>query len=115
MFMKDELEAVVQTAKTRELKVAAHAHPTAGINLALEAGVDSIEHGSWLDETSYELLTHSNSYLVPTLMVRDLVQRRLDNDELTPERRARMERSQKEHPRRVCRGLQERGHDCVRQ
>ena len=105
MFMKDELEAVVQTAKTRELKVAAHAHPTAGINLALEAGVDSIEHGSWLDETSYELLTYSNSYLVPTLMVRDLVQRRLDNDELTPERRARMERSQKEHPRRVAEGF----------
>jgi imidazolonepropionase-like amidohydrolase len=105
VFMKDELEAVVQTAKTRELKVAAHAHPTAGINLALEAGVDSIEHGSWLDETSYELLTHSNSYLVPTLMVRDLVQKRLDNDELTPERRARMERSQKEHPRRVAEGF----------
>jgi len=103
VFMKDELEAVVATARTRELKVAAHAHTTAGINLALEAGVDSIEHGSWLDDTSYRLLAESEAYLVPTLMVRDLVGRRLDSQtDMAPERRARMERSQKEHPRRVA-------------
>lgn len=102
VFLKDELEAVVQTARTRELKVAAHAHTTAGINLALEAGVDSIEHGSWLDDTSYHLLLQSRGFLVPTLMVRDLVQKRLDEDDMAPARRTRMERSQKEHPRRVA-------------
>lgn len=102
IFLKDELEAVVQTARTRELKVAAHAHTTAGINLALEAGVDSIEHGSWLDDASYQLLLRSNGFLVPTLMVRDLVQTRLDEDDMAPARRTRMERSQKEHPRRVA-------------
>ena len=102
IFLKDELEAVVQTARTRELKVAAHAHTTAGINLALEAGVDSIEHGSWLDDASYQLLLRSNGFLVPTLMVRDLVQKRLDEDDMAPARRTRMERSQKEHPRRVA-------------
>jgi imidazolonepropionase-like amidohydrolase len=103
VFLKDELEAVVQTAKTREMKVAAHAHTTAGINLALEAGVDSIEHGSWLNERSYELLLERGGYLVPTLMVRDRTRRTLDNpDALTPERRTRLERSQKEHPRRVA-------------
>jgi len=40
--------------------------------------------------------------LVPTLTVRDLVQRRLDENDMAPARRARMERSQKEHPRRVA-------------
>lgn len=107
VFLKDELEAVVQTARSRELKVAAHAHTTAGINLALDSGVDSIEHGSWLDEESYRLLSQRNRFLVPTLMVRDLVQSRLDDpDEMAPERRARMERSQKEHPRRVAAAFQ---------
>ena len=38
VFMKDELEAVVQTAKTRELKVAAHAHPTAGHQFSPRGG-----------------------------------------------------------------------------
>lgn len=102
VFLRDEIEAVVQTAHTRELKVAAHAHTTAGINLALESGVDSIEHGSWLDERSYELLTETNAYLVPTLMVRDMIQKRLDEGEMTPARRARLERSQSEHPKRVA-------------
>ena len=59
LFLRDELVAVIETARTRELKVAAHAHTTAGINLALEAGVDSVEHGSWLDERSYELLVET--------------------------------------------------------
>lgn len=115
IFLKDELEAVVQTARTRELKVAAHAHTTAGINLALEAGVDSIEHGSWLDDASYQLLLRSNGFLVPTLMVRDLVQTRLDEDDMAPARRTRMERSQKEHPRRVAEALRGRSRDRLGQ
>jgi len=54
VFLKDELEAVVQTARTRELKVAAHAHTTAGINLALEAG--GFHRARLLvDDTSYRL------------------------------------------------------------
>ncbi len=54
VFLKDELEAVVQTARTRELKVAAHAHTTVGINLALEAG--GFHRARLLvDDTSYRL------------------------------------------------------------
>ena len=100
VFLLDELRAVVATAQTRELKVAAHAHPTAGINLALEAGVDSIEHASWLDETSYQLLVESGSYIVPTLMVKDMIRRSLGSRDSTT--RTRLERSLAEHPRRVA-------------
>ena len=100
VFMLDELKAVVETAKTRELKVAAHAHTTAGINLALQAGVDSVEHASWLNDTSYDLLLESGGYVVPTLMVKDMIRRGLGNRD--PATRARLERSLVEHPRRVA-------------
>ena len=100
VFLLDELQAVVTTAKTRELKVAAHAHTTAGINLALEAGVDSIEHASWLNDTSYRLLLESGGYVVPTLMVKDMIRNGLDRRD--PSTRMRLERSLVEHPRRVA-------------
>ena len=64
------------------------------------AGVDSVEHGSWLDETSYRLLLESGGYLVPTLMVKDMVMRGLENR--PPATRARLERSIAEHPKRVA-------------
>ena len=103
VFLADELCAVVETAKTRELKVAAHAHTTAGINLALESGVDSIEHASWLDDTSERLLLESGGYLVPTLIVKDMIRRSLASR--PPAQRARLERSLAEHPRRVAKAF----------
>ena len=67
-FFEDELEAIVETAHSLGRKVAAHAHGTDGINAALRAGVDSIEHGSFLDEESYSLFKRSGAYLVPTIL-----------------------------------------------
>lgn len=67
-FFEDELEAIVETAHALGRKVAAHAHGTDGINAALRAGVDSIEHGSFLDEESYSLFKRSGAYLVPTIL-----------------------------------------------
>jgi len=63
----DEIEAVVQTAHMMGRKVACHAHGTNGINAALRAGVDSIEHGTYLDESSIELFLETGAYLVPTI------------------------------------------------
>ncbi len=64
----DELEAIVSTAHSLGRKVAAHAHGTEGINAALRAGVDSIEHGSYLDKDSMDLFRRKDAYLVPTLL-----------------------------------------------
>jgi imidazolonepropionase-like amidohydrolase len=58
----------MDTAHGLGVKVAAHAHGTNGINAALRAGVDSIDHGSFLDAESIKLFKESNAYLVPTLM-----------------------------------------------
>ncbi|MCJ8268658.1 MAG: amidohydrolase family protein, partial [Psychrosphaera sp.] len=63
-----ELEAIVKTAHSLGRKVAAHAHAANGINAALRAGVDSIEHGSYLDDESVKLFKKSGAYLVPTLL-----------------------------------------------
>jgi len=67
-MMEDELVAVVEAAAMMGRKVASHAHGTEGINAALRAGVASIEHGSYTDESSIELFLETGAYLVPTLL-----------------------------------------------
>ena len=75
LFLDDELRAIVETAHTRQLKVAVHAHGTAGINAALRAGVDSIEHGSFNNDESRQLFKQHGTFLVPTLSVGDLIKK----------------------------------------
>ena len=64
----DELKEIVDTAHALGRKVASHAHAAAGINAALRAGVDSVEHGSYTDEETIKLFKQSGAYLVPTLL-----------------------------------------------
>ena len=63
----DELKEIIDTAHGLGVKVAAHAHGTDGINAALRAGVDSIDHGTYLDKESIKLFKETGAYLVPTL------------------------------------------------
>jgi imidazolonepropionase-like amidohydrolase len=63
----DEVKALVDTAHLYKKKVAVHAHGTDGINAALAAGADSIEHGTMLDDESVKLFKSSGAYYVPTL------------------------------------------------
>jgi imidazolonepropionase-like amidohydrolase len=67
-FEDDELKAIVDAAHKLGRKVTAHAHGTEGINAALRAGVDSIEHGSFLDDESISLFKKKGAYLVPTIL-----------------------------------------------
>jgi imidazolonepropionase-like amidohydrolase len=62
-----ELAAAVSAARQQGLPVAIHAHSKAGIEAAIAAGVDSIEHGSFLDDQSAALVQRSGAFLVPTL------------------------------------------------
>jgi imidazolonepropionase-like amidohydrolase len=64
---EDEARALVQTAKAYRRKVAVHAHGKEGVKLALRAGVDSIEHGTEMDEEVIRLFRQSGAYYVPTL------------------------------------------------
>lgn len=64
---EEEARALVQTARAYRRKVAVHAHGKEGIKLALRAGVDSIEHGTEMDEEVIRLFRQSGAYYVPTL------------------------------------------------
>lgn len=66
-FFEDELEAIVEAAHRMGRKVAAHAHGADGIKAALRAGVDSIEHGTYLDDEAIALFVETGAYLVPTV------------------------------------------------
>lgn len=74
-YTYEELKAMVDEAHKLERKVAAHAHGTEGIKIAVRAGVASIEHGSFLDEEGAKLMAQKGTYLVPTLMAGEGVER----------------------------------------
>ncbi|MEZ5345789.1 MAG: amidohydrolase family protein [Pyrinomonadaceae bacterium] len=82
----DELKAMVDEAAQHERKVAAHAHGTEGIKVAVRAGVASIEHGSFLDEEGAKLMKQKGTYLVPTLMAGETVETLANKNILTGHR-----------------------------
>jgi imidazolonepropionase-like amidohydrolase len=63
----DEARAIAETARMYGKKVAVHSHGVDGTKTALRLGVDSIEHGTMLDEEAIELWAKSKTYYVPTL------------------------------------------------
>ncbi len=71
----EEMKAIIDSAHAMGRFVKAHAHGTAGVNAALRAGVDSIEHGTYLDDESIRLFKLHGAWLVPTLVAGDFVKR----------------------------------------
>jgi imidazolonepropionase-like amidohydrolase len=67
-FTDAEMKAIVDTAHSLGLKVAAHAHSARGIEAAARAGVDSIEHGTFTNDRTFELYRRTGAYYVPTLL-----------------------------------------------
>jgi len=70
-YTLEEMKAIVADAHRLGRKVAAHAHGAEGIRWASEAGVDSIEHGSYLDDAAIAVMKKNGTYLVPTLYLAD--------------------------------------------
>lgn len=70
-YSLEELKAIVADAHRLGRKVAAHAHGAQGILWASEAGVDSIEHGSYIDDAGIQMMKSKGTYLVPTLYLQD--------------------------------------------
>ncbi len=77
-YTLEELKAIVTDAHRLGRKVAAHAHGAQGILWASQAGVDSIEHGSYIDDAAIAEMKKNGTYLVPTLYLADWF---LDNAE----------------------------------
>lgn len=67
-FFDDELVSIVEAARMMGRQVTAHAHGVTGIDSFLEAGGASIEHGTYLDESSIRLFRETGAYLVPTIL-----------------------------------------------
>jgi imidazolonepropionase-like amidohydrolase len=74
-YSYEEAKALVDEATKLGRKVAAHAHGTEGIKIAVRAGVSSIEHGSFLDEEGARMMAQRGTYLVPTMMAGEAVER----------------------------------------
>lgn len=72
-FSKPELEAIVDEATRMERLVGAHCHGKRGIMAALEAGVMTIEHGTYLDEETADAMVETGATLVPTLFIVDFL------------------------------------------
>ncbi|HQU92454.1 MAG TPA: amidohydrolase family protein [Pyrinomonadaceae bacterium] len=81
-YTYEELKAMVDEAHKLERKVAAHAHGTEGIKIAVRAGVSSIEHGSFLDDEGAKMMAKNGTFLVPTLMAGEGVERLAKNGTL---------------------------------
>jgi imidazolonepropionase-like amidohydrolase len=67
LFTEDELAAVVQTARDYGMKVAAHAHGAEGMLRAVRAGVDSIEHGTFMTDEVMRVMKEKGTYYVATI------------------------------------------------
>lgn len=80
----DELNEVVQAARRMGKKVASHAHQEDGIIAALEAGVDSIEHGTYTGPDAIKLFKQTGAYLVPTLLAGDTVKKIAETTDILP-------------------------------
>jgi imidazolonepropionase-like amidohydrolase len=73
-YTLEEMQAIVTDAHRLGRKVAAHAHGAQGILFATEAGVDSIEHGSYINDEDIALMKKKGTYLVPTAYLIDWMQ-----------------------------------------
>ena len=84
-FMDDELEAIIATAKDYGFKVAAHAHGAEGMKRAIRAGIDSVEHGTLMDDEVRKLMKQNGTYLVPTILAGEFVAEKAKIDGYFPE------------------------------
>jgi imidazolonepropionase-like amidohydrolase len=66
-FTEEEIRSVVRTARDYGFKVAAHAHGAEGMKRAVRAGVDTIEHGTFMDDETIQLMKERGTYYVPTI------------------------------------------------
>jgi imidazolonepropionase-like amidohydrolase len=89
-YTLEEMKAIVAEAHRLGRKVAAHAHGGDGIRLASEAGVDSIEHGSYIDDQGIATLKKNGTYLVPTVYLADWMEENMDKIGLPPMYRQKM-------------------------
>jgi len=83
-YSPQEMKAIVETAHGLGRKVAAHAHGALGIKYAVLAGVDSIEHGSYINDEDIQLMKERGTCLVPTVYLEDWLIQNMQHLGFTP-------------------------------
>lgn len=83
-FTDAEMKSIVDTARSLGLQVAAHAHGARGIEAASRAGVQTIEHGTYLDDAAIAEMKRNGTVLIPTLMAFQGISQRLGKGVYTP-------------------------------
>jgi imidazolonepropionase-like amidohydrolase len=84
-FTQEEVDAVVSAAKDYGMWVAVHAHGAEGMKRAIKAGVDSIEHGTFMDDEAMNLMIENGTYYVPTISAGEFVAEKAKIDNFFPE------------------------------
>ena len=92
-FTNEEMKGIADMAHSLHLKVAAHAHGARGIEAAANAGIDSIEHGTFLDESGARAMKAHGTYYSATLMAFSGVQGIMGTGKLTPEMEAKAQQT----------------------
>jgi len=87
---QEELNALVDQAHTMRRRAAAHAHGAEGARRAIRAGIDSIEHGSFLDDEALRMMVQKGTFYVPTLMALEGVKERMPGLDTRQQRKARL-------------------------
>jgi imidazolonepropionase-like amidohydrolase len=82
-FSFEEIKAAVDEAAHVDAKVAAHVYTSGAAQTAIRAGIASLEHGIYLDETTFKMMAEHDVYWVPTIMA---YMQFMDDKEISPER-----------------------------
>ncbi len=105
-YAQDELDALVEEAHRAGARVAAHVYSDAGAQMALRAGVDSIEHGLYLRRETFEQMARQNVAYVPTLLVYELWRDGLIFGTPSPETQRKLATTAAKHAATFRRALQ---------
>jgi len=92
-FTNEEMKGIADMAHSLHLKVAAHAHGARGIESAANAGIDSIEHGTFLDEAGAKAMKAHGTYYSATLIANSAVQSIIGSGKLTPAMEAKAQQA----------------------
>ena len=84
-FTEEEVAAIVEAAKDYGMWVAVHAHGSEGMKRAVLAGVDSVEHGTFMTDEVMELMIKNGTYYVPTISAGEFVAEKSKIDNYFPE------------------------------
>ena len=104
-YTLEEMKAIVADAHRLGRKVAAHAHGAQGILWATEAGVDSIEHGSYIDDAGIAAMKEHGTYLVPTQYLADWMQEHINEIPILESSKKKMMEVTPQSRRNVARAM----------